>query len=181
MKFKPPKGWDRESDTLFIHANGVRIERRVYREREGWFLIPTDLAQEVVYFDPTPEGREAAFAAFAEGLLAKAEKKKAHRAESMAKAKRGRKPEEEPEEESEEDSEEESEEDSEETPNDRGPEQGGGPEKAHRAEPMAKAKKGRKPKKVPAEDSEKDSDEDSEEATDAKGPDESAGKGDEDS
>jgi hypothetical protein len=128
MGFKPPKGWDRESDTLFIHANGVRIERRVYREREGWFLIPTDLALEVVYFEPTPEGREAAFAAFAEGLLAKAEKKKAHRAETMAKARRGR-----------------------------------------------------KPKEVPEEDSEKDSDEDSEEATDAKGPDEGAGKGDEDS
>jgi mannose/cellobiose epimerase-like protein (N-acyl-D-glucosamine 2-epimerase family) len=126
MSFKPPKGWDPESDTLFIHANGVRIELRVYRDRRGWFLIPTDLAQEVVYFDPTPEGRDQAFATFDVGLLAKTSKKKALRDESMAKAKRGRKPKEEPKEESEEDSEGDSEGDSEETTESKGPEEGSG-------------------------------------------------------
>ncbi len=121
MKFMPPNGWEPESDTLFIHANGVRIELRIYRDRRGWFLIPTDLAHEVVYFDPTPEGRDQAFAAFAEGLLAETNKKKAHRAESMAKAKRGRKPKEVPEEDSEDDSEERTDE--------RGPEEAKGPDK----------------------------------------------------
>jgi hypothetical protein len=90
----------------------------VYREREGWFLIPTDLAQEVIFFDPTPEGRDQAFAAFAEGLLAKTSEKKTLRAESMAKAKRGRKPKEVPEEDSEDDSEE--------TTESKGPEEGSG-------------------------------------------------------
>jgi mannose/cellobiose epimerase-like protein (N-acyl-D-glucosamine 2-epimerase family) len=106
MSFKPPKGWEPESDTLFIHANGTRIERRLYRDKKGWFLIPTELDQEVVYFDPTPEGRDKAFAAFTEGLLAKTIEKKAHRAESMAKARRGRKPKEIPEDPSEETAEE---------------------------------------------------------------------------
>jgi hypothetical protein len=110
MNFKPPKGWEPKSDALFINAAGVRIERRVYREREGWFLIPADLAQEVVYFDPTPEGRDQAFAAFAEGLLSKTSKKKALPAGSAAKPKRGRKPKEAPEEDSEKDSDEDSEE-----------------------------------------------------------------------
>ena len=90
----------------------------MYREREGWFLIPTDLAQEVIFFDPTPEGRDQAFAAFAEGLLAKTSKKKALSAESTAKPKRGRKPKEVPEEDSEDDSEE--------TTESKGPEEGSG-------------------------------------------------------
>lgn len=111
MNFKPPKGWSHESDALFINAAGVRIERRVYREKEGWFLIPAELAQDVLYFDPTPEGRDQAFAAFAEGVLAKTSKKKALPAKSTAKPKRGRKPKEAPEA----DSEKESDEDSEET------------------------------------------------------------------
>jgi hypothetical protein len=92
MNFKPPKGWEPQSDLLFINAAGVRIERRVYREKEGWFLIPAELAQEVVYFDPTPEGRDQAFAAFAEGLLAKTSKKKSLPSKSTAQPKRGRKP-----------------------------------------------------------------------------------------
>jgi hypothetical protein len=122
MKFKPPKGWKHKSDTLFVNATGVRIERRVYREREGWFLIPDDLAREVVYFDPTPEGRDQAFVAFAEGLLAKTSKQKALPAESKAKPKRGRKPKEVPEEDSEKDSDE----DSEETTDAKGPNESAG-------------------------------------------------------
>lgn len=96
MAFQPPKGWERESDTLFIHPSGVRIERRIYREKEGWFLIPADLDQEVLGFDPTPEGRDQAFAAFAEGRLKPARKAKAAAAaqasEAPAKPRRGRPP-----------------------------------------------------------------------------------------
>lgn len=96
MAFQPPKGWERESDTLFIHHTGVRIERRVYREKEGWFLIPTDLDQEVLGFDPTPEGRDQAFAAFAEGKLKPARKVKSAAAgaaaDAPAKPRRGRPP-----------------------------------------------------------------------------------------
>ena len=117
MIFKPPKGWEPESDTLFIHADGTRIERRLYRDKKGWFLIPTDLDQQVVYFDPTPEGRDQAFTSFSEGLLAKAIEKKAHRAESIAKARRGRKPKEIPED------------PPEETEEEGGPEEAPGPDK----------------------------------------------------
>jgi len=106
MRFRPPKGWDRESVALFIHDSGVRIERRSYRKREGWFLIPTDLDQEVIGFDPTPKGRNLAFAAFAEGRLIITRKKKARPVEPMARPKRGRKPKEDAEEDSGEDLEE---------------------------------------------------------------------------
>lgn len=93
MAFHPPKGWERESDTLFIHHTGVRIERRVYREKEGWFLIPVDLDAEVLAFDPTPEGRDQAFAAFAEGRLKPPRKAKAAAAAAApAKPRRGRPP-----------------------------------------------------------------------------------------
>jgi hypothetical protein len=122
MSFKPPKGWKSESDSLFINAAGVRIERRVYREQEGWFLIPAELAQDVVYFDPTPEGRDQAFAAFAEGVLARTGTKKALPVGSTAKPKRGRKPKKDPEGDSEKDSDE----DSEETTDAKGSKEGAG-------------------------------------------------------
>ncbi len=96
MSFKTPKGWKAESDTLFMNAAGVRIERRVYREKEGWFLIPAELSQEVIGFDPTPEGRDQAFKAFADGVLAKTDKKKAKPATSKSRPKKGRKPKERP-------------------------------------------------------------------------------------
>jgi hypothetical protein len=107
MSFKSPKGWKSLSDTLFVNADGVRIERRLYREKEGWFLIPAELSQDVIGFDPTPEGRDQAFAAFASGVLAKPGKKKAP---SAAKPKKGRKPKEGPEEDSGKDSDEDPEE-----------------------------------------------------------------------
>ncbi len=96
MSFKPPKGWDRESDTLFIHASGVLIERREYRQKQGWFLIPVDLNQVVLGFDPTPEGRDQAFAAFAKGRFAKTPRKKASTGKPQGVPKKGRKPEEDP-------------------------------------------------------------------------------------
>lgn len=64
-----PKGWDKESDTLFIHTTGVRIQRMAYKGKDGWYLVPIDLDQPVVEFDPTPEGREKAFESFAKGAL----------------------------------------------------------------------------------------------------------------
>lgn len=64
-----PKGWDKESDTLFIHSTGVRIQRMAYKGKDGWYLVPIDLDQPVVEFEPTPEGREKAFESFAKGSL----------------------------------------------------------------------------------------------------------------
>lgn len=95
MAFSTPKGWDKESDTLFIHSSGVRVERRTYRGQEGWFLIPVDLDQEVLTFEPTPEGRDKAFEAFADGKLKPVRKKSAvaeKASDEPAKPKRGRKP-----------------------------------------------------------------------------------------
>lgn len=103
MGFSAPKGWDKESETLFIHDSGARIEKRTYREKEGWFIIPADLDAEVVGYDPTPEGRDKAFADFAEGKIKTLKKtKKAAEPEGPPKPKRGRKPKERPEPESEE-------------------------------------------------------------------------------
>ena len=97
MGFTAPKGWDKESETLFIHDSGTRIEKRSYREKEGWFIIPVDLDQEVVGYDPTPEGRDKAFQDFAEGKIKMARKpKKAAEPEGPPKPKRGRKPKERP-------------------------------------------------------------------------------------
>ncbi len=64
-----PKGWDRESESLFIHSTGVRIQRMAYKGKDGWYLVPTDLDQPVLEFEPTSEGREKAFEAFAKGAL----------------------------------------------------------------------------------------------------------------
>lgn len=98
MGFSPPKGWDKESETLFIHDSGTRIEKRTYREKEGWFIIPVDLDAEVIPYDPTPEGRDKAFADFAEGKIKTIKKmKKAAEPEGPPKPKRGRKPKERPE------------------------------------------------------------------------------------
>ena len=97
MGFTAPKGWDKESETLFIHDSGTRVERRTYREKDGWFIIPVDLDQEVVGYDPTPEGRDKAFQDFAEGKIKTAKKpKKAAEPEGPPKPKRGRKPKERP-------------------------------------------------------------------------------------
>ena len=97
MGFSTPKGWDKESETLFIHETGTRIERRNYREKDGWFVIPVDQDAEVLAFDPTPEGRDLAFAAFADGKVKTAKKpKKAEEPTGPPKPKRGRKPKERP-------------------------------------------------------------------------------------
>lgn len=64
-----PEGWDQDSHTLYLHPSGVRIERRVYRSKESWILVPVDLDQAVLEFTPNSEGLGLAFAAFAGGSL----------------------------------------------------------------------------------------------------------------
>lgn len=64
-----PEGWEQDSPTLYLHGSGVRIERKVYWNREGWVLIPVDLDRAVVRFTPDSEGLVQAFAAFAKGVL----------------------------------------------------------------------------------------------------------------
>ena len=70
-----PKGWDKDSDKLFIHETGIRIQRMTYKGKDGWFLVPVDLDAAVVEFEPTPEGRDKAFEAFAKGALVTKPKK----------------------------------------------------------------------------------------------------------
>jgi hypothetical protein len=38
-----PKGWEKDSDKLFIHETGIRIARMTYKGKDGWFLVPVDL------------------------------------------------------------------------------------------------------------------------------------------
>lgn len=90
MSFKPPAGWQAENDKLFIHSSGVRLQLMAYRGEEGWYLIPVDLDLAVVKFDPTPEGRDKAFAAFAGGVLNVKPPKKAPAKEVKAVRGRGR-------------------------------------------------------------------------------------------
>ncbi len=70
-----PKGWEKDSDKLFIHETGVRIARQTYKGKDGWYLIPVDLDAVVVEFEPTPEGRDKAFEAFTKGALVTKPKK----------------------------------------------------------------------------------------------------------
>ena len=64
-----PKGWEKDSDKLFIHEKGIRIARMTYKGKDGWVLVPVDLDAAVLEFEPTPEGRDKAFEAFAKGAL----------------------------------------------------------------------------------------------------------------
>jgi hypothetical protein len=70
-----PKGWEKDSDKLFIHDTGIRIQRMTYKGKDGWYLVPVDLDAAVVEFEPTPEGRDKAFEAFAKGALVTKPKK----------------------------------------------------------------------------------------------------------
>jgi hypothetical protein len=89
MSSATPKGWEKDSDKLFIHNSGVRIQLMTYRQKEGWYLVPTDLDQPVVEFEPTPEGRQKAFEAFAAGVLdSKPKRKKSEASEAAAKKKK---------------------------------------------------------------------------------------------
>ncbi len=87
MEPRLPKGWKRDSDTVYIHATGVCIRLMTYRNKEGWMLVPADIDQAVVPFDPTPEGREQAFEAFAKGVLGRLGKEPSRRPTRVRKAK----------------------------------------------------------------------------------------------
>ena len=88
MTFSTPKGWEKDSDKLYIHSTGVRIQLMTYRQKEGWYLVPTDLDQPVIEFEATPEGRVKAFEAFAAGVLdTKPKRKKAEGTETKKKKK----------------------------------------------------------------------------------------------
>jgi hypothetical protein len=76
MASSTPKGWEKDSDKLFIHETGIRIQRMTYKGKDGWFLVPVDLDAVVVEFEPTPEGRDLAFEAFAKGAVVTKPKKK---------------------------------------------------------------------------------------------------------
>ena len=64
-----PEGWDQDSPALFLHASGVRIERRIYRQKHGWFLVPVQLDLPVAEFAPDSEGLAEAFSAFGKGMF----------------------------------------------------------------------------------------------------------------
>jgi hypothetical protein len=70
MEVEVPVGWEQDSHTLYLHSSGVRIERRIYKNKEGWVLVPVDLDRAVLEFNPNSVGLEQAFAAFAGGALA---------------------------------------------------------------------------------------------------------------
>jgi hypothetical protein len=76
MASNTPKGWEKDSDKLYIHETGVRIQRMLYRGKDGWYLVPLDLDQTCQEFEPTNEGRDQAFEAFAKGVLTAAKPKK---------------------------------------------------------------------------------------------------------
>ncbi|MBI2933457.1 MAG: hypothetical protein HYY16_17570 [Planctomycetes bacterium] len=65
MSFTAPHGWEKDSEKLYVHRSGARIQLMTYREKEGWFLIPAELDQPLIGFLPTSEGRDKAFEAFA--------------------------------------------------------------------------------------------------------------------
>lgn len=64
-----PEGWSRESEALYIHTSGLRIERMTYRGSEGWYLVPVDLDVPPLRFEPTSEGEAKAFEAYASNAI----------------------------------------------------------------------------------------------------------------
>lgn len=75
MEFNAPKDWEKDSDNRFIHESGVRIQRMSYKGKDGWYIVPLEIETAVVGFDPTAEGRDQAFAAFAQSAPAAKPKK----------------------------------------------------------------------------------------------------------
>ena len=57
--------WVRESEYLFVHRSGARIERRGYPSTPGWYLVPQAGQEHHHRFEPTPQGCDDAFIAFA--------------------------------------------------------------------------------------------------------------------
>jgi len=63
------EGWEQDSPDLYLHSSGVRIERRIYRQKHGWFLVPVQLDQPVAEFAPDSVGLADALSAFAGGMF----------------------------------------------------------------------------------------------------------------
>lgn len=81
-----PPGWEKDSATLYLHETGVRIEKRVYREQEGWILVPVDLDTPVTAFPPDKDGLALAFAEWTK-TAGKIKAKPSPKAAAAAKAK----------------------------------------------------------------------------------------------
>lgn len=62
MMSKGRKGWERESEDLFIHESGARISKTTYRGKRAWWFFPVSLDTLAVEHAPTDVGREDAFA-----------------------------------------------------------------------------------------------------------------------
>lgn len=58
-------GWTKVSEHLYVHASGVRIERRGYPDRSGWYLVSPVRGEAARWFPPTVAGCDEAFVAFA--------------------------------------------------------------------------------------------------------------------
>jgi hypothetical protein len=59
------EGWSKDSDYLYLHTSGARIERRGYPSRPGWYLkLPRERGTGR-RFEPTTYGCDQAFIAFA--------------------------------------------------------------------------------------------------------------------
>jgi hypothetical protein len=57
--------WAKVSEYLYVHVSGARIERRGLPEPQGWYLIPANPIDPSRRFEPTPQGCDSAFVAFA--------------------------------------------------------------------------------------------------------------------
>ena len=78
------KGWDRESEDLFIHETGARISKSTYRGKMAWWLFPVSLDVPALEYPPTDEGREQAFAGFLRDHPAKTKRKAASGKKKLA-------------------------------------------------------------------------------------------------
>lgn len=87
MAFDPGKGWDKESEDLFIHDSGTRISKTTYRGKHGWWLLPVDLDAAPMEFAATDAGRTEAFEAFSKGIPKP--KPKPKKAEAKVAARKG--------------------------------------------------------------------------------------------
>lgn len=63
--------WAKVSEHLYVHVSGARIERRGYPDAQGWYLVPASPADPTRRFDPTPQGCDDAFVAFAGDQVAR--------------------------------------------------------------------------------------------------------------
>ena len=56
--------WTRQSEDVYIHRTGARIERRGFPAEAGWYLVSPQRGQTHQRFLPTTQGCDDAFIAF---------------------------------------------------------------------------------------------------------------------